>query len=536
MLARHPQEWFYAKPVATIGETFEIDQKALHRVADYFPPTWLRRKQDPDVHIDYMVEIVENGEPTGRHFGIQIKGTRQFKENTSPSHSFKTKHLRYYIEKCRYPVFLFLVDVSKGNICWLFAQRSLRESQRTSKIRGQKSIVLQFTTGGTFEEFSRMLPDAERYMRELHPGPVRAALQRAREELMAKDPRVSVEIVANGNGETVILKANEEFPLQLRIRAESREESKRRMRDLIDRGTEITVCASDVAVSGSPLIEEMVRNTGQGTLRLKWGTKVAGSLEIALDGCQNLIHIEGSFSSGQRFSTFEGGWPLSPLKITFEIPANGDATPIQVQFHFRFKNWVGHPVLFLPYYDRFEVLASILVSDTPFALQIFVQGNVLGRARGRLPAELATSLTTCLKWIQKLRRICTHFKLNPNLPEMGNIPEHEWLDVERLFDLLEGREVREGLPNVKIALLVEGQVPPDAWDRSSGPLRIETEWIVYLILGHKMQIGPVDCHFSHMALAKLEPAEGGGTSVEFEGAIESERVMRLKQLPSIPVS
>ncbi len=59
---------------ASVGKTFEIDQRAVKLFLNWLPDDWLPRKQDPDFFVDFLVEIVETGEPTGRHFAVQIKG------------------------------------------------------------------------------------------------------------------------------------------------------------------------------------------------------------------------------------------------------------------------------------------------------------------------------------------------------------------------------------------------------------------------------------------------------------------------------
>ena len=57
---------------STIGKNFEIDQAAVKIFDGWLPNNWLSRKQTPDVFVDYLVELVENGEPTGLHFAAQI--------------------------------------------------------------------------------------------------------------------------------------------------------------------------------------------------------------------------------------------------------------------------------------------------------------------------------------------------------------------------------------------------------------------------------------------------------------------------------
>ena len=94
--------------------TFEIDRMAQNIFNDSLPPSWLTRKQDPDIHIDYFVEISKESKPSGITFGVQLKGTNspRYSKNQIKI-SIKTKHLSYYLDKVKQPIFLVVVDVKK---------------------------------------------------------------------------------------------------------------------------------------------------------------------------------------------------------------------------------------------------------------------------------------------------------------------------------------------------------------------------------------------------------------------------------------
>ena len=86
-------------------------------------------EQDPDFFVDYLVEIVDQGEPTGLHFAAQVKGFEDEPNGQKPlSYSFKTKHLKYYLHRSQHPVFLFLGLSSRS---W-----SAANARRTSLIVG----------------------------------------------------------------------------------------------------------------------------------------------------------------------------------------------------------------------------------------------------------------------------------------------------------------------------------------------------------------------------------------------------------------
>jgi hypothetical protein len=94
----------------TVGPSDDVDEGARLFFESWLPLRWKKRKQVPDIHVDYRVELVENGEPSGLHFQAQVKGRSIHKRKAKNlAEPIKTKHLRYYL-RCEEPVFLFLID------------------------------------------------------------------------------------------------------------------------------------------------------------------------------------------------------------------------------------------------------------------------------------------------------------------------------------------------------------------------------------------------------------------------------------------
>src|ERR1700693_4942591 len=109
---------------ATVGDSFATEQSAITIFKDQLPPKWIVRPHNPDFHLDYLVELTEEGELTGINFGVQLKGwTPKGKKLINLNYALKTKHLRYYKEKRRFPVFVVLVDVERKQSLWSFIQQ-----------------------------------------------------------------------------------------------------------------------------------------------------------------------------------------------------------------------------------------------------------------------------------------------------------------------------------------------------------------------------------------------------------------------------
>jgi len=83
-------------PVYTIGRQAERSSRLACRVTSFL------RKQEPDFFLDYIVEIVEKGEPSGRQFAVQVKGV-EVGENTAMPRRYRAqgKHVRYWCGNVR---------------------------------------------------------------------------------------------------------------------------------------------------------------------------------------------------------------------------------------------------------------------------------------------------------------------------------------------------------------------------------------------------------------------------------------------------
>ncbi|HUB27915.1 MAG TPA: DUF4365 domain-containing protein, partial [Tepidisphaeraceae bacterium] len=107
----------------------QIDELAQRVFKAALPPGWVHREQKPDYGIDYLVEVAdERGKLTGLQFAVQLKGKKHL--DRSKSHatvSVECKHLAYYTDQCRAPVFLFAVDVTNGDGYWCFLQKHMLE-------------------------------------------------------------------------------------------------------------------------------------------------------------------------------------------------------------------------------------------------------------------------------------------------------------------------------------------------------------------------------------------------------------------------
>lgn len=150
---------------------------------------WLFRVLERhDYGVDALVEIVEDGFPTGSLIGIQIKsGKSYFSETTKESIVFRTdeRHVNYWLDYVL-PVILVLYNPEDRNLYWeKFSEETIENTGKGWKIKLPKSKIL--SADSLFELNGLTQPPP--YIRNLD----RLRLVRSWIELVAKGEEVYVE-------------------------------------------------------------------------------------------------------------------------------------------------------------------------------------------------------------------------------------------------------------------------------------------------------------------------------------------------------
>jgi hypothetical protein len=83
-------------------------------------------KQDPDIGVDYICELLRGDTPTGKFFGVQVKARKNLKHR--PSISIKKKTVRHWF-RLPFTVFLIVLDKKRGNITGLQLSTILQTSR-----------------------------------------------------------------------------------------------------------------------------------------------------------------------------------------------------------------------------------------------------------------------------------------------------------------------------------------------------------------------------------------------------------------------
>ncbi len=521
----------------SVGKNHEIDQRAIKTFMSWVPDNWLARLQTPDLFVDYFVEIVEAGEPTGRQFGAQIKGVEAAEyEGTCLSYSFKTKHLRYYLNRCLHPVFLFRINTATGKGCWAFAQQYIRE-HLLGILERQKYATVRFLEGNSLanqDGFKAALAKAEQYVRDLHPGSIEAALQKKKSELEAKDPRFSVSITAQEGGQHIHLKAKETFKVTGTIKTQN----VKGVQDFFERGTELQLQMGEFKISGSPLLEDLMQHP-KGVLTLQHQWKVPASMRIFTGGQQNpnIIPIEGNMQGGTRFLSFIGSLPESPLalKLELEIAPGPRLIANDFEIRFRLETWVGQHVLLMAHFDEVLSFAKAMVNEEQLRVDILMRGNPLVSGNmakvDRKPMEEALFI---LEWLVKCRRIAQHFKINPKFSIEKSIRRDDWEEVEVLNELLAGREITLPAPGLRMTFESTLALPPEETGTSGGTLRIDDHEQPFCILGETVHLKGVQTFYTKIILISQTKLPDDKTAYVFDTTESSTRIVSSGTQSSVP--
>ncbi len=289
------------KQSETIGEKFETSQKASTLLKSLLPAAWLFREQNPDVHIDFVVEMVEGAQPTGINFGVQLKGTQPKKGiPLKLRYRVKTKHLRYYSERATLPVFLVLVDVTHRKAYWCFTQQFARKFVDPQRLKTNEKISVPFAESDCLDDLPRFrdaVQSAVDYMKDLYPGSIPAAIESRKAKLREIDPRVNVSIDVTGGHEHFTITANQQFEFKMKVTGEDTPEFKQALLDLLEKGTELKVNPSALQFEGAPLLSRVFPALDdKGYIKMQFSHDVAGTLQVFEVGgsLEFLFQIDGT--------------------------------------------------------------------------------------------------------------------------------------------------------------------------------------------------------------------------------------------------
>jgi hypothetical protein len=495
------------------------------------PAKWIIRAQQPDFHLDYFVEPTEAGELTGINVGIQLKGWNPTKNYAkSPTYSLRTKHLLYYREKCEFPVFLVLIDITNHQGYWVFMQQFGNKPNR-EQLRKHKRILVRFALQDTLTDiprFTQAILDSVKFMRELRPSSIDAAVLQRRKELQAKDPRLDVQIELINGRQNIIANAKEEIPFTISFK-KSDLKTIESLKDFFEKGADLLVKKEEIEFKGCPIFDE-VKPTKEGEIRIQFRRESEGHALFSWgeNDPEANVYIPGSFLIGTKFLTFEGKLLGSPFEVTSTVPRPAayslDAFSTSMGFYPR--RWQNQRLLVLPHFEIIYRFFQALLGGKEVFLRLYAQGNLictlqlteieLQKLKGSLPL---------LEALNKARVLAARFRLDPVLPAFTKSLKRDLMAIEELHSLLFSKEYRSPVPHIKISFRALKPPGVENLDDKSDPLTIMQEVCEYKVFGQPVHVGPIRTIFTQLRFVRQTPlAELGWVNVELEGTERSERI------------
>jgi hypothetical protein len=514
----------------TISNSIKIGNRGEKIFEHWLTDNCIPRKQVPDFFIDYVIEIAERSEPTGQQFAVQVKGVKVGDKSASPlKYSAKGKHVRYWVDNCQHPVFVFLIDVRREAGHWVFAQKWVNENVSKAALAKQKSFTLKFDAAnnlGNKERFFSALRQAEKYVRDLHPGTVSAALKKVRQELEQKEPRLSYEINASEQERTIFLAAKESFELKIDFENEQKEEAYQSFKRAVEHGEPFKFPLNHTKFSGSRLFEEFGGKPGE--LVLDWTREVAGTMGIHIStgtGPQT-IPVPGTFRVGTKTATFHGELLDAPLVATcvFDVCSEATDTSVRFELNHPLQRWQGKPVLHLPYFETILNLFKHFI-NAPIQIEWLLEGNRIASGSFSGPHDIETQrFLEALSWLARCRAVAAHYQINPVLPEMSKLTSDQMEIVDDLVCLLSNSKRMVPCPDLS-ARCGLSNAPRRLESPTYGCLCLDNPDPVIHILGQLIKPGPLRTVFTNVNMSPENTDTGAKQMLLINGTSSSLRVL-----------
>jgi hypothetical protein len=504
-------------------KSFGTGRRAELILQGLLPAGWFWRVQSPDRHVDFVVETDDHGKPTGLQFCLQIKGRSKVALKKSKlSLRMETKHLDYYRNKARLPVFIALVDVNAGKACWVFAQKYLAEKPSGSAVKPKKSFTLKIDPTDSFSDLGRFrdaLQAAERYMRDLYPGTPKAAVLNQKKELQSLDPDIDVNISFE---EKLTFTSKE--PISLQLRGRGAEQWKAYLA-MLDHGDDFNA-ELEVIPPESPLFRKLMPS---GKRLIKFTPRsFSGCVQIICGtSTQTIIQIPGEWRGGRKSVRFQGALQKSPLSVELQLSDFLEKASSAMSFStpLRLSAWEGELISCLPWLQEIRAFLAALSHGEPFVLNYFINGLKLGGCEAVAnPGQETLGLKEEVEWLSRAQTVADHYGLLIRLPSLTSISSRTEDDVEALWGLVTGNVIEHSIAGIRFTIRTEPNASlPSASAEVGKPICGVMKLVgiaSFDFFGHLIEVPNTEQIFTRMELVDCESDPTSG-HLTFQGKEEA---------------
>jgi hypothetical protein len=486
----------------TIGESFKT-QKEAENFIEKLLIEWLSRPQIPDVYVDFHFETVEQGEPSGFEFGIQVKGSK-CGEKSRLKTRMECKPLIYYRDKARTPVFIVLVDLIASTAHWVFAQQYLRECPHHTAVDKQKTFTVKFDPANSLEDFERFrdaVRSADRYVRDLYPGSPVAAISAKQAELQKLDPDIGVTLSFDGRE---VLHFDPKKPLHYTFHGLN-PEGFQSFQAMLDHGDDFEGPV-EVTPPDSPLLRKLM-SSKNGYLQFK-PERPDGYVQITVPSTQHVVHVDGKWRVGRKSIRFEGELQRSPLEVQLRIEDWLDGAESKTTFEtpISLVKWERQSILRLPGFDAVQSLVSALANRQELIVKYFVSGTNVGSLtavsdKDKPVGKSIERLNSTVNWLAKVRHIALDYGVDVLLPKWKDITYRVQKTVDALDALATGNICEESISGTRFKILASPHLefPGDHSSPVLGTMKV-TGSETFDFFGHEITVSNVEQILANMRL------------------------------------
>jgi hypothetical protein len=517
----------------TISDSYVVESEAVSLVQGFLPTSeWLWRQQSPDYFVDFVIEPIHAAEPSGYHFGLQIKGSRTLAiRKGAIRFRMERKPLLYCRDSAEFPIFVVVADIQQQRAYWLFAQRYLREQVGSARLDSQNTLTLAFLLENCLTDrarFERALNDAHIYMRDLYPGSVAAAARHRRDALQQLDPGVRVDVSLQKGVEVLHLHPTRPVSFTFGSR---KEHAARGFELLNTHGEPFDSEMELVEAPDSKLFSELMPlgryrvvlepPSRDGTVQLSWQSTE-----------RELLQLEGTWRGGTHAAQFAGFLPRAPLgvELSIERGESDDDIRIGVATPLRLNLWVGQIVSELAWFPQIHSFFAALCSGADVAVTYFCQGEKVGHGLLASTTEAGSKTLGFLDWLHRVRWLAQHYNARLAMPPLASITYDSERQVHALWALTTGAAFVEEMPEATFSFSAEGgAILPARWSEPAtelvGSVSI-SGGSTFNLLGHPIELSDVENIFTAVQIASIEHMSDSSRRITFRGRDNARWVRR----------